>query len=182
MARMTARKGLNFSEFTVDSKESIARRAAQALAWAAHQFPLEYASYQQLTQAVMGYGRMPSAKSQEVERLRKVMSTGVRKVLEEKYGMELISQPGIGVRATVDDTDRLRSVLPKKANRLKSARASFAKTANNIDIARVPSTPENAALKAWFNQDVKAVLKQIGSKEFEKKLLPPGATAPEAKD
>lgn len=183
-AARTIPRGLNFVGFQVDPKLSITLRAAQALAWAAKNFPLEYVSYQQLTQAIMGYARLPSAKSQEVERLRKLMSARIRHVLEEKYELELVAQPGIGVRATVDDTDRLRSVLPKKASRLKAARTSFVKTAVNIDIQRVPNTPENKQLKDWYSTSVigvHGILKQIATKEFERKLLPPGSESADEK-
>lgn len=169
---------LDISKFEVDSKLSIAHRAAQYLDWAAKHYPHQYTPYNLLLQALMGYERTPKLSNAEVTRLRSA-SGRIRKLLVEKYARDLVVQPGLGPRATVDATDKLKMVMPKKAARLASARGQFVATANSIDPKLIPNTPEMAPMKDWFIRSVKDVVKQISSKEFEDKLLPPNtATRP----
>jgi hypothetical protein len=175
--RKTARGGrskftLDISKFTTNHKLSIPHRAAEYLNWAAKNYPHQYTPYNLMCQALMGYDRTPKLKNAEVERLRNSLGR-IRVILIEKYDRDLVSQPGLGPRATVDDADKLKMVLPKKSARLASARAGFVNTANSIDPKQIPNTPELAALKDWFGRSVKDVVKQIGSKSFEALLLPP---------
>lgn len=163
---------LDISKFQTDHKKSIPNRAAEYLDWAAKNYPHQYTPYNLMCQALMGYDRTPKLKNAEVERLRNSLGR-IRQILVEKYERELVAQPGLGPRATVDDADKLKMVMPKKAARLASARAQFVSTANSIDPKLIPNSPELAALKDWFSRSVKDVVKQIGSKEFESKLLPP---------
>lgn len=163
---------LDISKFTPNIKFSIPNRAAQYLDWAAKNYPGQYTPYNLMLQAIMGYERTPKLKNAEVERLRNSLGR-IRAILVEKYDRELVSQPGLGPRATVDDGDKLKMVMPKKAARLASARVQFVTTANSIDPKQIPNSPEMNSLKDWFSRSVKDVVKQIGSKEFEAKLLPP---------
>lgn len=163
---------LDISKFETNHKLSIPHRAAQFLDWAAKNYPHQYTPYNLLLQAVMGYDRTPKLKNAEVERLRNA-SGRIRMLLVDKYARDLVVQPGLGPRATVDDADKLKMVMPKKAARLQSARISFVSTANSIDTKTIPNSPELSTLKDWFGRSVKDVVRQIGSKEFERKLLPP---------
>lgn len=167
---------LDISKFSTDHKLSIPHRAAQYLDWAAKNYPHQYTPYNLMCQALMGYDRTPKLKNAEVERLRNSLGR-IRTILVEKYDRDLVAQPGLGPRATVDDADKLKMVMPKKAARLASARAGFVNTANSIDTKAIPNSPELASLKDWFSRSVKDVVKQIGSKEFERKLLPPNTQA-----
>jgi len=170
---------LDISKFTTNHKLSIPNRAAQYLDWAAKNYPHQYTPYNLMCQALMGYDRTPKLKNAEVERLRN-SSGRIRAILVEKFERDLVVQPGLGPRATVDDADKLKMVMPKKSARLASARAQFVNTANSIDPKQIPNSPELASLKDWFARSVKDVVKQIGSKEFEAKLLPP-STLPKLK-
>jgi hypothetical protein len=164
---------LDISKYETNHKLSIPNRAADYLDWAARNYPHQYTPYNLMCQALMGYDRTPKLKNAEVERLRNALGR-IRAILVSKYGRDLVAQPGLGPRATVDDADKLKMVMPKKAARLASARSQFVTTANSIDARLVPNTPELMGLKDWFSRSVKDVVKQISSKEFEAKLLPPG--------
>lgn len=163
---------LDISKFTPNVKLTQSHRAAQYLDWAAKNYPGQYTPYNLMLQAIMGYGRTPRLKNAEVERLRNALGR-IRAILLDQYDRDLVSQPGLGPRATVDDADKLKMVLPKKAARLASARVQFVTTANSIDPSHIPNSPEMKTLKEWFSRSVKDVVKQIGSKDFEAKLLPP---------
>src|ERR1035437_10083710 len=101
---------LDISKFDADFKLSIPNRAAQYLDWAAKNYPHQYTPYNLMCQALMGYERTPKLSNGEVERLRS-SSGRIRKILVEKFGRDLVVQPGLGPRATVDDTDKLKMVM-----------------------------------------------------------------------
>jgi len=174
--KVNGRKELSIAAYQTETKMTITNRAAHYLDWAARNYPQHYTQYNVLLKAIMGYDRMPSLSSKEVERLRNGLGR-IRVALSTKYNRELVTQAGIGIRATINDADTLRNILPKKSRRLQSARTSFLGTVKNIDAASIPNTPEMLRLKEWLNRGVKEVVRQIGSKEFEQKLLPPPVDA-----
>lgn len=165
-------RSLDVSEYDPDVSMALTARAAHCLDWAALAFPKQYVPYTHLLKAIMGYRRTPVEDNQEVLMLRRNM-TRVREILLKKYGRVLDSQPGLGVRATVDDADTLTVALPKKMARFRAAKVGLATTVNLIDPAKVPNTPEYAPWKAWLNRSVKEVMRQISDPTFESKLLPP---------
>lgn len=164
----------NGIKYEIPLKLSNTQRAAHFLDFYATKNPGSFIAFNELLKAITGVGRTPQLKSQEVEHLRK-STTSIRRRLFEVHGREMISLPGVGVRASIGDADVLQNVMPKKSVRLQSARASFVKTAAGIDAAKIPNTPELAPLKAWFGHQIRDVMKQISSPDFERKLLPPGA-------
>ena len=162
----------NGVKYEIELKMSHGQRAAHFLDWKAQHNPGEFVPYNELLKNITGVARMPQLKSQEVEHLRK-NAHAIRKNLFEKYNREMISMPGVGIRASIDDADVLKNVVPRKAGRLQSARLGFVKTVSNIDQKNIPDTPELRPLKGWLVREVKDLVKQIGSPEFERKLLPP---------
>lgn len=176
-----AKQQQQYSGYVRDDALSIPQRVAHFLDWAATNKPGEFMPYNMIVQAIMGYKRMPQLASDEVQRVKRTASANVRQTLITKYDREIVSLPGVGVRATHSDADRLEHVAPKKARRLDGARRSFMITANAINLSNVPNTPAYASLKAWMEKDVRGVLRLIGSDEFERKLLPPGVTVQDEK-
>jgi hypothetical protein len=167
-------KELDFSEYTIDPKWSKAYRVANALDFAATHYPKRAVSYPLLVKAIFGYAKMPKAQSKDVEGVKSCLQRA-RTILNEKYHRALISVPGFGVRASVDSTDALEQDLPKKAKRLNQARKQFIVGANLIDEKKIPA---NHPMKKWFSTSIHDVRRQIGSLQFEQKLLPPSAAAP----
>jgi len=163
---------LDISGYTPDIEMSMTSRGAHYLDWAANKYPGVYSPYNIMLQAIQGYRRLPQLKNQEVDRLRNAIGR-IREVLRRQYGRELVPQTGVGIRATVDDADKLKNVLPGKVRRLKGAVKAVNDTAQAIDLSTVPNSPEMLPYKAWAGRELKDVIKQISSKEFELKLLPP---------
>lgn len=153
---------------------SLTQRAAHFLDWNAKVHPGQFTAYNEVVKIIQGYKRQPQLKSEEVEQLRKRM-TSIKTVLFSVYKREVVSLPGVGVRAAYDDGDTLKNVVPAKAVRLQSARNNFIRTVSNVDQTKIANTPDMVPLKAWLNNEIKAVMKQISSAEFERKLLPPVA-------
>lgn len=174
-----AKNKQQFSGYVRDDSLSVPQRVAHFLDWAATNKPGEFVAYNMIVQAIMGYKHMPRLDSEEVQRVKRASAANVRSTLATKYDREIISLPGVGVRATFSDADRLEHVAPKKAKRLDGARRSFMLTANAIDLRSVPDTAAYAPLKRWLGHEVRDVLKLIGSPEFERKLLPPSTQAPD---
>jgi hypothetical protein len=166
--------------YEIQVKMSKPQRAAHFLDWNAKHSPGDFVAYNELLKAITGVGRMPQLKSQEVEHLRR-NGYAIRKHLFEKYGRELVSLPGVGVRASIDDADVLKNVVPKKATRLQSARVGFIKTVSHIDQKNIPDTAEMRPLKGWLTHQVKDIMKQISDPSFERKLLPPSSETPPEK-
>lgn len=171
-------KTLDADLYEHDPKMSMAQRMANYLDWAATNWPGEYTPYNRMLKAINGYARMPHMDSKEVETMRASI-TRARSILIEKYGRELVTSPGTGARATVDDTDAAKNALAKKARHLSGAVASFKKTAAIIDASQVT----DPTVKKWLQTDVKAVLRLTQGDEFQKHLaLPaPAVVAPESK-
>lgn len=161
-------------QYVKDDSMSQTQRAAHFLDWAAKNMPGEYQAYNVILKAVLGQKMLPRQDGDQVKLFKASIPNGVKRALLDKYDREIVTLPGIGVRATVDDADRLTNVAPIRARRLNASRRAFLVTATGIDLAKVPDTPELAGLKAWMGTEVRTVLKTLGSPEFERKLLPPG--------
>lgn len=169
----TLTDAVNAGDYVAETKLRIPDRVAHFLDWAAAHYPKSYAPYNYVLKAVMGYEKTPRLDSDDVDRLRQGL-TRVRVLLQEKYGREMDTQPGVGVRATVDDADTLTVALPKKIRRLQAAKVAVSKTAALIDPARLPSTAELAPWKRWFTTDVRTIMKTLDTPDFAKRMLPPG--------
>ena len=152
--------------------ESLPQRMAHYLDWAASEFPKQYTPYNLLVKAVFGYKHLPKVGSQQVDVVRRGMGRA-RLLLQTKYNRTTDSQPGLGVRATVDSADSLTVAMPKKVTRLRGARAAMMSTWNLVDLSKVPNTPELKPWKDWGSKNVSEIVKLIGSADFEKKMLPP---------
>lgn len=169
---MSPKAQKKLEEYVTDTELSMTQRGAHFLHWAAQHMPNVFQSYPVIYKAITGQRSLPRANSEHVELLKRNV-TGMRTALLKHYNREVVSLPGIGIRATVDDADRLANVAPAKARRLDAARKSFMITATGIDLRKVPDTAEYAGLKKWMGRSVRDVLDQIGSDEFTRKLLPP---------
>lgn len=159
------------------TKMSPPQRAAHYLDWAATNYPKQYTQYTHLVKAIYGYGRMPRVDSQEVVSLRHAMSR-IRQILIEKFGRQLDTKPGLGVRATVDSLDVARNTMPREIMKVRRAQAAAARTYSLINKNAIPKTPETEHILEWLNKDVRDVMKTLNSPEFQARLsLPQPAEA-----
>lgn len=175
MAKRKRKKNgaLDVKQFQVDPGDAKSRRITSFLLWAAQKHPYEWLPYNVVVQAINGYRRLPRMDSEEVELVKNCM-TGVRAQLQE-HARELVSQPGIGIRATVDDADTLKVALPTKVKRFNAAKRAVITTASIIDPSAIPDTPENKPWLKWLKTSVKGVIRELESPAFNDKLLPPSS-------
>jgi hypothetical protein len=170
---------LSFDDgYEVDTESSMVERTAHALDWAASNYPKQLVPYNVLLKAINGFGFMPRLNSKNVEDLRSSMSR-VKKTLRIKYGRGLVSEPGAGVRATVDSADQLRTDVRRAASRHHSSGKALTAAFSLVNLSEVPNTPENKKLIHWAKTGLREQLTQIESPEF-KKLLEPITTLEEA--
>jgi hypothetical protein len=172
-SKKTLTDAVNAGEYETNPKLRNPDRSAHFLDWAAKHYPKSYVPYNYLLKAIMGYERTPRLDSEDVDRLRSNL-TRIRTILQEIYGRDLDTQPGVGVRATVDDADTTTVALPKKMRRLRSAQVGLKKTVDLIDLSKLPSTADMVPWKRWLTTDVKTIMKTLDSPDFAKRMLPPG--------
>ena len=169
---MTRPKKTNAKTFLAGYKHDesmfLGQRAAHCLVWAAQHHPRIFVEYNVLLRGIMGYGKTPSAKGKECERLRSNMSN-VRRVLERDYKCGLVVQPGLGVRATVDDEDRTRFDLRQKMDKLAGAKKRAQNTLNDIDGSKV----KDRHLKRYLNWGARHILRACDEADFDTRALPP---------
>jgi hypothetical protein len=161
----------DFIKHVLDARMTIPARAASALNYFAEKCPYAILPYNFLLQAVMGYDRRPPVGGEEVRLFRGKM-TATSKILHEKYGRGRHSVTGVGVRATVDDADRLVTVVPRKGVAAIAAAKALSREMSAIDIKKVPNTPELKAHRDWYLSNSKNIL--TDATDLINRLLPPG--------
>jgi hypothetical protein len=169
-----------FHGYRHDPKMLKPYRIAHALDWAAIHHKAEPMPYNLLLKAIEGYdGRTPSLKSKEVESMRNSMHRA-REILRVQYNRGLVTVPGIGVRATVDDLDEAHNDVKPQLRRYVLAGESLKKKADMVNINKIPNTKENQPIRAWLEKTLKPHVKQIDSGALQK-LLPPVNVTPDKK-
>lgn len=168
---MTGKKKGDVSGYTVDPELSMTKRIAHFLDWAATHRPKEFQAFNVILQAIMGYKHLPRLTSEEVKFVQRA-SSRVRAEVLKAYKRGFVSQPGLGVRATVDDSDMVKFDLPKKGQRVQSAMNSFTASVNVVNPANIPKTPEMAPYMKYL-RGTKEVVALFESNDFMQKLLPP---------
>jgi hypothetical protein len=168
---------VDLAQYKFDPEMRLPHRAAHFLDWLASRYPGHWVRANFVVKAINGYKHQPLERSDEVEVFRARMST-VKKGLGGVYGRTLITQRSVGMRASIDEADRLRNALPGKMKVLRGAKDRVMEEAQAIDLRKIPNTPENKPYKEWFAKDVQKVLDFIGTDDFDKRCLPPVSTEP----
>lgn len=151
---------LNFDTYEYDKKQSLPERAAHALHWAAQHYPKQVVAYNHLLKAIMGFAQMPRLNNESVFQLRRKMNS-IKKILHNIYGSGFYAVRNLGVRATVDSEDQLKTDLVGATRRFSSAAGGFQRAASLVNIKDVPNTPGNKAWIAWYNSSLKNQLSAI---------------------
>lgn len=153
-------------KFPLDVSMSVPKRMANCLVWAATACPGQFIPLNYLLQATMGYGRTPAINTKEVEQLKTRMYQ-VRKVLMNDYKLDMVTERGVGVRATFSSEDVAKHTLPKKVKRFENSRRSVEGTLQIVDSSKI----QNKELKSWVN-GLSPAFKALANSDLVKKLLP----------
>jgi hypothetical protein len=162
---------------------SIRGRVAEFLDWAATKYPSQIITYEEVAQAVFSLGRVQSKQSAPVKSIRGQMSSS-GKLLMSHYKRTIISMPGVGVRASIDDADILQGTLTKDVQRHKQTATKLQKTAALINptalaaqLETLDGDPEMkeqlVELATWFSDDLSKYLKTLKRPKVAAALLPP---------
>jgi hypothetical protein len=141
-------------------------KKAHFLDYMAKTCPYRHISYGLCVRAVNGLSRTPSDNSQSVEQFRKSLGS-VRRKLLKVYNRDIDPLPGIGIRASVNETDRLRHHNKLKA-RVNTAVGNAVAHAATIDAEKI-----DKEFRAGFVESRKALGATSESVNRLMKLLPP---------
>lgn len=172
MAKKKSNKSIPLTEFKFDPKMRRPARIAAFLAWYAEHQPYVWAGYNEVLQATSGLGYKPRLSNDEVRVIKGAM-TRAAQILQSEHGRALVTNRGLGVRATVDSVDTVKNVATKRAKRAERAIVSLSQVDEIVDVNSIPNTPENRALKQWYQRDVRGILKQVSDPQFLQRMLPP---------
>jgi hypothetical protein len=154
----------SFSDYKVDRDMSITRRVADFLNWYAEKCPKRVVDLPDLIKTVRMERRRLHPDSQEVTRFKgRLWRAG--EIMYADYGREIVTIPGIGVRATTDDEDIARMKLSKRARTSQRAAEKAVMTADLIDERNIT----DRKLRTWV-RSIKGTVKQINA--LGTKLLP----------
>jgi hypothetical protein len=123
--------------------------------------------------AVNGLSRTPAPNAETVVQFMKGISA-VRKKLLKLYNRDLYIVPGVGVRASVDESDRIRRHQDLK-NRAASATAKAIEHAATVQVEKI----KNPTLRAAFSESRKALLASGDAVNRMQKILQLGPKAEE---
>ena len=145
------KKAINFKNFKVDAGESVSRRLARLLDWAAEEMPGRSVSYQEAAKIVLLLPRLPGADSREVESIKSAKSRS-RKILLMERKRGLVATEGIGIRATTDDDDLVENQVEVDARRVVQASEALDRSTGALKAVKI----KNPALKSRFSSINKA--------------------------
>lgn len=143
-------------------------KKAHFLDYMARECPYKYIPYNLCVRAVQGLSRTPAVNSDAVEQFRKSISSSVRRKLLKTYNRDIDILQGVGIRASVDESDRLRH-HQKLRGRIVTAVGNAVAHAATIDAEKI----KDAKLRAGFVESRKALGSTSESVGRLMKLLPP---------
>lgn len=158
------------SEFTVDQSLSLTHKIVEFLNWAALHRPHQILAYNLIWKAVTGEKRMHDLASKEADFVRSATSRA-RKILLQKYQRGMHSEKGLGIRATVDDADMVKTDLAVKGRRVQAAVGAFTASANVVNLKNIPNTPEMQRYMT-FAKAAKRIAVTFQTPDFIKALTP----------
>jgi hypothetical protein len=147
-------------------------KKAHFLDYMAKTCPYKHISYGLCVRAVNGLSRTPSEKSLDAERFRSSMKS-VRRKLLITYHRDIDTLKGVGVRATVNETDRLKYHHTLK-NRASTAVGNAIAHAATIDAEKVdkelrPAFVESRKQLGAVSEGVNRLMKLLPAKPEDKK-------------
>ena len=160
------------SDYKFDAKWSRVMRIAHFLNWAAEHLPYDLIPHNEICRAISGYDRTPAHNSKEVESVRSSMSAVRTKLESDMFKRGLISEIGVGVRASVDATDVVKNCIPVRHDRIRRGKVALIRTSGLVGSADKITDP---SWRNWFNTAITPLVAKINNPEFQKFLQPPPA-------
>ena len=131
--------------------------------------------YNVIYREINGLEATPRVDNENVAIMRKKLA-GVRPLLQKLYKRDLKNLSGLGVRATVDDLDVVKTTTVTVVARVNSAHNALKANAALVNPNRLPEGSD----KAWYVRTVSPAIKALTDDPRMLKLLPP-APSPSTK-
>jgi hypothetical protein len=131
------RKDKDFLDYKPDVEMDECQRAAHYMHWCAQQLPKRFIPFRYIVRMATASPRTPREDSDVVKNFRRNRMARVKKILVREYGCAWDPLPGVGVRATVDDTDTASTALEAKARRITSAFKGYDTIWDIVDVDKI---------------------------------------------
>lgn len=151
---------------------SIPEKMAKLLDWAAEEAPGVVLRYPQIAKALLGMTKTPRKDSKEVDMIRGRVSP-TRQRLIKYYERDLVTETGIGCRATISDADALENCVTKRARRLMIAKDRLVESINIIQEEGLLESSDIPELAQWLSDELKPLIKELQKPRSVKALSPP---------
>lgn len=158
-----------------DKQLPLGHRIAYLLDYAAKKAPYNFVPYNVIYREINGLEATPRVDNENVAIMRKKLA-GVRPLLQKLYKRDLKNLSGLGVRATVDDLDVVKTTTVTVVARVNSAHNALKANAALVNPNRLPEGSD----KAWYVRTVSPAIKALTDDPRMLKLLPP-APSPSTK-
>jgi hypothetical protein len=174
------RKALRITSFS-PAEKSISGRVCEFLHWASLKYPKSIITYEEITQAVFMLGKKPSTGSKAVKSVTSAISRS-RKVMKPKYKQDILTEKGVGARATVDELDVLSTSILRDTETHRRSAAKLKSTVDLINekkldrlIAQAPKEVRDEIMitRAWYTESLGKYIKMLEKPSSAKALLPP---------
>lgn len=146
-------------------KMTLPHRIAHFLNWAAANMRMVFFQPNIICRAINGYDRTPRPDTKEVDTIRSAMQRA-KKILLDDYKRGYHFERGMGVRATVDDNDKVSASVATAAKRVVSAKENMDKITVTVDEAKLGKS------EAAYFRGVTEASKRITATHI-RALLPP---------
>jgi hypothetical protein len=115
---------------------SAVERGVEILDWAAVAYPGQIVGYPDFAKAALRLDRRPQAGSIDIQRARMLVQNAARRLCKDgrKVKRWVVTEPGVGARATVDNADAKANYMP---NLRKRAAAPIRKIIEHLESIRV---------------------------------------------
>jgi hypothetical protein len=150
--------------------KSIAERTAHFLFWAAEHYPYVFIPITFVAQAIFAFSTPRRNGSPEANTASNSCSRA-GELLRSRFGREIVRKPGLGVRATVDELDKTKTVVPPAVRKNERTAKKLAAIVDNIDTKQIPKTAMTRPWVRWLEVEIRPSIKEIVSTHL--KMLPP---------
>lgn len=113
------------------------KRAVAFLLWAAQNLPYRFTPVAHLVRVAQNLDRTPREDTPRVKLFKSNRISRIRKILREEYRKGLESRPAFGYRATVDESDALRSTEERSVQQHRNSGRRLRQVHDMIDPSKL---------------------------------------------
>ena len=119
--------------------KTIAERTAHFLWWASENYPYDYIPVTIIAQAIFAFST-PRRNGSPEAKAASNSCPRAGELLRSRYAKEIDRKPGRGVRATVDELDKTKTVVPPAVRKNVQTAKKLASIVGNINSKQIPRT------------------------------------------